>query len=56
MVQTGDHGVGKWGVRVTYIAGNRQVNLWSMTEAEREADFNMHRNKPEVKAVLRITR
>lgn len=56
MVQTGDHGVGSWGVRITYKRGNRQVTLWSLTEKEREADFKMHQDKPEVKTITRVRR
>lgn len=50
------HGTGKYGIRVTWKTRNRQNELWSETKAEREADYDMHKNKPEVKSVTRIER
>jgi hypothetical protein len=50
------HGTGNWGIRVTWKERSRQSELWSNTEAEREADYKMHANKSDVKTVTRIKR
>lgn len=55
MAQVQENGSGPWGVLVTFKNG-RQFKYWSMTEAEREGDYTIHRKMPEVKDVTRIKR
>lgn len=50
------HGTGKYGIRVTWKTHSRQNELWSETKEERDRDYDMHKNKPEVKSVTRIER
>lgn len=51
------HGTGKYGIRVTWKGpGSRQNELWSETKEERERDYDMHKNKSDVKNVTRIER
>lgn len=55
--QMHSHGVGKYGVRVTWKGfGQRQNEIWSLTKEERERDYDMHKNKKEVYSVTRIER